>query len=539
MRSLAIALVLLLLAATPSSGQATSIVGSYLAPWAGLAGGEVGIISMSPDGETILFVETGAGHCSNPFPTFQRLSTIKPDGTGYRVVVDENTILGLWPNGPTFINRLALSGDGNHAAFSWPGSYSDCTPTASSETLLVDVASGQATPFSFNGQPVGFVSFSDDGTKMAFKGFDPATGSWGFYLANPDGTGATKFLDGIPWCSSLGVLSGDGTKYLFLGINNCICPCGTDVFLHDIVSGTTLQLNPVTLPSGTIDASVSFDGSRVVYGDGTGTIFGINGDGTGLHVISTNSGGGATTITRDGEHVFHRIFTTTWNGYRSKFDGSGEVFVGGFNVTGYALSPQPVNADGSLYAFYDESVGLEGPLGVWFENVPMLTTYGYGYPETSLTWDVGGRPGDSFILVFALSALTPPAGTQYGLLELDPASLFVLASGPILETNSVGTIQVTIPPSLNLPVPLPLHFQALVQPRSGGGKLTNRTTVFLQNAPAAFLSAPPGDRGPTWPAGMAASEPWSGGPPALTPEDQLRRLAVIDPQVGERYFSGR
>jgi hypothetical protein len=93
-------------------GQSISPIGWSL-PW-GLEVGEP--IAMRPDGQWIAFAEAPFGHCT-PSTITHQLSIVRPDGTGYRVVLDVPTLSALWPStiNPNRIEQIR-----------WPGRRERC-----------------------------------------------------------------------------------------------------------------------------------------------------------------------------------------------------------------------------------------------------------------------------------------------------------------------------------------------------------------------------------------------------------------------------
>lgn len=472
------------LSVATTAAQSVSPIGKFLEPWGALFDG--GCIAMTTDGGTIAFLETQGG-CSTQ--TLQRISMIRPDGTGYRVVVDWPVLEALEEPlpGQTGIKQLRISGDGQWLSFWWPHAYNptNCSYVPPAHSYVVHVPTGAVTESRFNGLPTTLPSFTDDGQTMAFQGFDPALGDYRYYLSNPDGTGVVALLDPTQWLGSFGAISGDGSKLIIVGTIGGL-PYPSHVYLYDIVSGELAQVSAQPLDD-IAGASVSRDGSRVVYGAYNGPVYAVNGDGTDHHLITLSSTQGSATITRDGGHVFF----TAWNGvgvrdYRTAWDATGLVEINGWNIGFWPVSHQPVDESGSLLAMMAPAISPYQPLAVWFAEPPMLTTYGYGELDTTLTWDVGGAPGDRAILLFALGTVSPGLPLKsWGLLELAPRSLGILWSGLVMPPWDTASLALTIPASLDLPAPVDVHFQAIVM-GADATKLTNRTTVTLQPAPSSI-----------------------------------------------------
>lgn len=510
-----------------AGAQGESVIGSFLAPWFDPAGFSGETLAMTPDGSLIAFVE-GQGNC-NLDSAIQRISIIRPDGTGYRIVVDTPVLDRLQPSSFTVIRILRFAGDGKTLAFMRHHKIQNCNIIGGPRWYLVDVESGRVDEFTFNNNAVGFLTFTDDGQTMAFKGYDPARQAWGYYTANEDGSDPELVLDTTPFGSSASQISGDGSKLLFIDIQP-VFPIPSNIYLLDIATGALTKLNPQSL-NNISSGSLSTDGSRVVFGPSIGPTFTVDGNGANLQQILPGEALVATTVTRDGQWIF---FTAWFSGtpgpftYRMSWDGSimgpaTNPFYGG----GGRLSQQPVNADGSLHVSWTPFPF--GSLAVTFFTPPILTTYGYGHPGEPLTWDVGGLPGDSYILAMSLGLAAPGLPTQFGLLELDPARLTILASGTVGGPKNIGSFAVTIPTTL-LSLPLFVYSQALVQSPGGGGTLTNLTAVRLHDGPAAQDSASTAG----WPVGVAGAQPpW---PPAnLTPQQRLQQLIQLDPELSTQW----
>lgn len=520
-----------LLVGPSASAQAESPIGSFLAPWSDSGNYFGSPMAVTPDGSLIAFVE-GLGTCFNHL---QRISMIRPDGTGYRVVVDTPVLNELKSGVYTLIDELRLAGDGRTLAFKWPQQVVNCDNAGGPRWFLVDVESGSVTELKVNGNGVGYVSFTDDGQTIAFKGFDPALGAWGFYTADEDGRTPELILDLTPFSAGPSVISGDGKKLLFLDFSP-VSPFAGDIYVLDIASGAPTKLNPQVL-NFIYYASLSADGSRIVFSLFDGTMYAVEGSGANFRQIQSPAAGFEVTMTRDGNWIFLTSLISGTAGVftnRMSWDETILELVADPYFNSQFLSQQPINADGSFHAHW--TPGPNKSLAVTFLSTPVLTTYGYGNPGTTLTWDVGGEAGDSYILAMSLDALSPGAGTQYGLLELEPASLLILDSGSVLGPNNIGSLQITIPGSLDLPVPVPVHFQALVQPQGGGGALTNRTTVLLQNAPSVALTTASRSGGP---GGIAGTNAWTAQPAwppvTLTPEERMRQLIQSDPKLAVEW----
>jgi hypothetical protein len=156
----------------------------------------------------------------------------------------------------------------------------------------------------------------------------------------------------------------------------------------------------------------------------------------------------------------------------------------------------------------------------------MLTTYGSGFPDSTLRWDVGGELGDMFLLAASFQAAVPRVHlAPYGALSLDPAALQILATGTIGGPNQVGRVELTLPPAATFFPPLALYSQALVL-SAHGGQLTNATTFILQDGvlsqSSPLGSTPPAPR-------LPVRRPLSFD--EFDPEHRLRQLELEDPGI--------
>jgi hypothetical protein len=470
----------LVLCGTPA-GQATIPIGNSSQPWGGTA---VGPLAMTPDGEWIVAVESGTHTCT--FES-QRVVIVRPDGTDHRILVDYPELWALKPTTVDEITLLRVSGDGSRAYFVMPTIHPTaltCDYGPPAGHYLLDTESGVLMDFAPDGLIAGDVSWSDDGRRMAFRGFNPQTQSPWFFLGGPDGSGAVPFLDSSHWPLSKGLLSGDGSHFLVM-VRPMTSILG-DVYVHDMRRGTLTKVTPAPAPS-IQTANLSADGTRVAYSH-SGNTYVVNGDGTDHRLLSTFASRG--TITRDGEYVFvgfvDRYRRISWDGSDVVDIPESSIHWGGGLQN---LSFAPVRADGKVLAFWTDimPLGPYAPMAVWFEKTPVLATYGLGLPGSVLTWEVGGAPGSTFLLAWSpvpTSIRLPLLGT----LGLSPNHLRLLGSGTVTSVTNTGKLQVTLPPDLGVLTGATLHFQALsVDAVTGDKALTNTTTFTF---PAAFSIQP-------------------------------------------------
>jgi hypothetical protein len=450
---------------------------------------------MTPDGEWIVAVETAFVGCFPP--DTQRIAMVRPDGTDHRVLVDYPVLQALKPSTLDAIDLLRVSGDGARAYFVMPTIHSvggglGCGYGPPAGFHLLDTESGALTDFAPDGLIAGDASWSDDGRVMAFKAINPQTQSPWFYIGGPDGSGAVPFLHANQWLLSKGILSGDGRHFLVVARSNVVAPILSDVYVYDIRRGTLVKVTPTPVPD-IWAANLSADGSRVVYDDGNGTTYAVNGDGTD-HRVLVPALSMRPTISRDGEHVF------LWKhpeGVRMSWNGAESVPVaGGYLLTmggGFLnIAPAAISGNGDKCAFWADdyflSLGPYDPLCTWSRQTPVLGTYGQGLPGTVLTWEVGGTPGGSYLLAWspvAASIRLP----SLGMLGLSPTHLRILGGGTITSVTNTGKLEVTLPSDLGVVAGATLHFQALHVDAATGEKALTNTTAFTFPAASTALPA--------------------------------------------------
>lgn len=464
---------LALICLTPASrSQSASPIGQFLTPWTSVS--PLGFAAMTADGEWIAFVDSEFG-CET---SDQRISMIRSDGSGYRQVVSPTMLVQLQTDGHTQIIDFGMSGDGSRGFFSRPDNDLFCFLNGQIHHYLVDMASGEVVEFEFVGFDTSSLSFTDDGSEMAFLARDPGSGAAAFHRANADGSQATPFLDAVAWHSAFGRLSGDGSHFAFVGQHNSgFSPA--DVYVYEFASSTLTRVSPAPV-GGLASVSVSADGSRVAYGGLGFGVYAVNADGTDHHQVAGQPASGSTTLSRDGEWVFFvDSFGFPPAVQRVRWDGSELAATIGTSPFFGQNWPVPVSADGSRHACFLPEVDFAAPLGVWFENPPVLTAYGHGTVGTTLTFDVGGDLGDTYLLAYSLRPGN--SWTPFGTLLLGRRTLGVLAMGTVDMPNlNVGRASFDLDWPFRPARPIPIYFQALVRDPTGLGTLTNRTMATLK-----------------------------------------------------------
>ncbi len=522
MRRTLAGVLLLGLSWTAVQAQPISRIGTFLDPWGGLfVSGDI-----TADGKWLIFVESIGDGCSGV--TLERLSMIRTDGTDHRVIIDWPEMELLEPDVETLIENLVISGDGRWAAFKWPHKFSPvsvCSVVLPMHWYLVDLITGDVSEITFNGQVVSGVSFTNDGETMAFMGYDPSISDWDYFLSAPSANPTPETSRALGLASPLtmwpGKLSGDGSKFVFVQSVNTGC-CPANVYVHDVESGATIAVNPAPVQSGISIFDVSDDGQRVMYA-GDCCWWGVGSDGSG-HGGFLSGGGGATSgrLTRSGSHLVYSQKLPMKKTFRSPWGGSGPLTTVPLTGAGVLLGTIPASADGTVIAGWDSNQPLSSgwaALVIWFDKPRVLTTYGHGTAGSTLTWDVGGAAGDSYLLAWSLLPGARPF-KHYGTLGLDVASLQLLGAGVVSGADNVGKLTITIPESTVIPSPLPVHFQALVLSGPGVGGLTNTTAFTLQPGVAALSSASGGDAG---------AQPAVGPHPHTAPIPASMSTSSVDP----------
>lgn len=492
--NLAVAIIGLVLALAPKSpSQAVSPIGDFLPEyWGGIHPGPV---TMTADGEWIVAVESYLITCYPPY--YERIVRVRSDGTQREVLFDEDQMFALAGNKLTDTTFMRLSGDGSWAYFVRPGGWigqANCEYVLPSHGYLLDLRNGVVKDLAPDGLVSGAASWTDDGRTMAFSAIDPVSGNKVlFYVGGPDGTGATPFLDTSQWSYARGIISGDGSRFVFIVEHDNL---DDDVMIYDFRTGGVTKLTPSPIKNDVVSANCSADGERIVYGIESSTVsnasvYAVYADGSGHRKLHDGALKG--TITRDGEWVFIEAGSF----YRVSWDGSVVELLTG--TTGWpgegvnSIKPAAIDATGSRAAFFTTIVplGPSSPLAVWHEHTPVLTTYGYGAPGTPLRFDIGGEPGDSFLLASSpLSAHVP--FRPWGVLELDPSRLVLLAGGVVGDWLNIGSVELQLPPDVWFAMDVPVHFQALVQHPGGGGALTNATTFVFPSTMVVTTPPVPG-----------------------------------------------
>ena len=548
---------LCLCATTTSLAQSTSAIGSFLQPgWsAGQSGSHsglwiaTGLVSMTRDGEWIAFVENDGAACDSSAYD-ERISMMRTDGTGHRVIVDWPVLKALQPGQARIIQRIRLSPEGRRLYFEQQ-TFSGCDPVGYHIPFGVDVATGEVELSLHQGEPAYLMSYTDDGRRVVFWAFAPDLGSGHFFISDPGLEDPRPFLDVSRWWSAFhGKLSGNGSKFIFIVWHGSLWG---DVFVMDMSTAELTKVTPKPLPL-VYSADISADGSRVVFGHSTsaGALYAVESDGSGLRQISEGAQANVATLSRDGEVIYARGWTVhsgvtssgETNVYQWKDGALVGQFLGGGASGGPGMGHMAITADGSLVACRQglPPVGLN-PLMIRTNVLPAVTTYGFGDPDTPIHWDVCAAAGSDWVLAASLrKGLLPLPGV--GDLLLSPEHLFVLDAGTISGPYNASTVTREIPVDAALPEVLPLHSQALVVSPEGEARLTNRTTFELHGGQAAAADVATSPNGSE----RLADTPAQGVPrnelkrrPSLwelSPAERLRRMELMDPSIAWRRERG-
>lgn len=525
-------------------GQSTSAIGAYLQP----AWRPSGIWVMTRDSEWIAFVENDGAACDSSAYD-ERISLIRSDGTGHRVVVDEHVLKGLQAGQTRIVERLRISPDGRQIYIE-QASYSVCNPVTAPQPFVVDVATGGVEPLTHNGYSAYLMSYSDSGDQIVFRSFDAELGDSYYFVSDPGLVNARPFVDTSPWWSTpQGKLSGDGSKFLFIVWHGSVWG---DAFLVDMESLAITKLTPESLPALS-SADISADGSRIVLGHSTadGALYATGSEGQGLRLIAEGPQATIATLSANGRVIFGYggtvpvgVSSSAVTNIYNWHDGSLiDQYLGGGGSGGAAMGHMAVNDDGTLV-----SGGLgnapEGhiPTMVRSWSSGMLTTYGFGDPGTPVHWDVCGSAASDWVLAVSLrKGLLPLPGV--GELLLSRGHLIVLDAGTISGPYNASTVTREIPVDAALPEVLPLHSQALVVSPAGEARLTNRTTFELHGAQAstAEVAHTNGQKGLR--DGPAQEVPWGATRRRptlweLSPAERLRRMELMDPSIAWRRERG-
>ncbi len=485
---------------------------------------------MSADGDWIAYTQNNGGGTCNPAFV---MAMIRVDGSKHRIVLDQPQLWQILPNG-TFPFRMSLTSDDSTLYWWWPHKTTPphCSASLPLRTYRVDTSTSVVEELYFNGQPINSLSHSDDGQILVFKGWHEPSQTWHWYRSGPDPSTAVEFLDPAPWSTTFGKVCGDGSRFAMIGYHPGLPGSPGDVYVYDFARARLDIVSPFPVEF-LWGLDISGDGGRIAYA-GSSPIYGVGSDGTGFHEISPFSSGGSATLTRDGNWVIHvhddpggpNIAKTR----RTAWDGSATETIEGWTPFILSMFHSPVNADGSVVPVLTDPPG-GGALSVWFEHLPVLTTYGLGTPGSFIRWDIGGEPGGMYLLLYAFGGASIPVGTK-GTLKLDPASLQVLVAGTIGgPPYDIGSLSLTIPADAIIPTPIDVHSQALVFGAAGRNATLTNATVFEITSGAAAMSAggeaPPGvvvDEGHPWgplPAWLSGTAP--------NPEDRERWRALMDP----------
>lgn len=235
-----------------------------------------------------------------------------------------------------------------------------------------------------------------------------------------------------------------------------------------------------------------------------------------------------------------------WNNgprtYRVDWDGSNLIEIQGSNPSGVFLYPVPVSANGSVIPLHD----LDGwsELAVWHADPPVLATYGYGTPGSPFTFEVGGEPGQHFVVRGEVlgSPKAEPVALARGAAVLSRWLEGLTVTGMVAAPFNVGAVAGNVPYMVPAGQDLAVRFQGWVlDPGTGASQPTNATVfTFTHPASDATAGSPAGPGGGSGAHGsIRLSAPGILGPPAEpTPDEWLWNLALTDPAVWHKLRRG-
>ena len=480
-------------AALQQSRQASDVGSLAPTEWT-----EVATVCLASAGGTdmVWFCERLELHGSCQSAT-ERITGIRKDGTGYRVLLDPEAVDALHPQTwSTRVIELTASGDGQTLAALIPDSLAGCAPDLPFHTWLIDTRTGAAAELD-PGWPGGitFPSFSEDGERIAYV----ATDAIGRYIITARRTSPTAydaevevlFAPGGLGVSYVSQLSRDGESLVFIAYQGFTVDDPGFLYRYHMPSATLTRL--VEEPLFNVQSlSVSRDGRRVVYGEKSNPylvlpVHGVSGNGEGQHVVTPTHVFGSATISGDGRWVYFTDMAADFSfaTWRVPWEGGTPQYVGDAywnSIT--AMTRYAISDDGNLVALRRNFTAptwppVTQPVTLVHFGERWLTTYGSEQPGQPLHCDVGGAPGAAFTLYGSLyGALTR---TAFGPLFLEPSRLVVLAQGLVDGPDNMTTVPLQVPddPALE---GIEYHFQALVAGAVKPG-WTNRTTIRLGAEP--------------------------------------------------------
>jgi Tol biopolymer transport system component len=209
--------------------------------------------------------------------------------------------------GATSSPQLSIDDSGTKIAFSSDRDLTGGNPDGNREVFVHDTTGPSLTQITNDPEDGSQLpSISGDGTKVAFRSTADLTGgnadgSREIFLANTSGAPSIQQLTNVATGSvDSPVLNQDGTRLVFDGSANLVPATGnpdgnTEIFLATFPGPTISQLTNTGALVGNGSASISDDGSRVVFAS-TGNLSGQNADGN-FEIFRRSNLGGFTQLT--------------------------------------------------------------------------------------------------------------------------------------------------------------------------------------------------------------------------------------------------
>jgi len=454
-------------------------------------------VAMTPDGNQIVLLEhiVVGGCTTDP----KKLVLQRVDGADRQVLLTGPQLDALIKDSTkgSSVVQITLSGDGRTAALLLPDELNvgSCLQFVPWHIWLLDLETGAVEEIDPAGGASGYgivgATFSDDGERLLYERITATAHE----LVVADRTTTTRYDTNLKIVQSSGdfgvglngIITGDGKRCVYIGTDVYVFPTKCHVYVLDIDTGRLKRVTSDTFPN-LVNISASRDGSRIIFtelgDDPSGrSIYGINADGSGLHVVAEGAKHDTATLSRDGHWVFFASDQYgTYSGIlRVPFEGGTPERVGSSFFNGYVVNPQlPISSDGRLLAYRINLLAsaLKSPLAVVALDEPRLSVYGDPELGQALICDVGAPTGTTCTLLASLFGATQR--TPWGVLGLHPGRIEVLSTGVTVGPANIASQSIPVPNDAAL-LGYTLHLQALVLDGFGpkGGRLTNHVAVEL------------------------------------------------------------